>query len=426
MFTLFRKFDLETIDSRIKSNVILFLSIILYVSVFLIRISKYEWNPTALTGFGCFSPDVCFAEQNRKILPEDAVVFRSGGYDGQFYYYIAASIFSGERPGLDSYPFRMARIGYPLIASPGYFFGPGFLNLFMTALLLFFHVIGYLFLYRFLEVQKTDSARSRSIFYLALSSYALNPYSLLGFMLHLSEGVALSFSIAAIYFYFKARNVGASVNYLFSFLFVSYSLLTKEIFLVVPAGFAAAAVFDLMKGNRREGFYKLLFWLSACLPLFLWWYRIGFSPFAAAGHGDIPFFGIYEYLRNPDSMLSPRGILTMILFFYIIALFVRIKVMAMNFRQSSELEIAAVFIMFANIFLISLASGQEYWMNFANIGRFFSPLVLSLILVAKTFRLKESVDFSFSVKILFFLNIFLSAELIRREVGSAPLFYDIF
>ena len=68
----------------------------LFAAAASIRYVRYG-GAASLTGFGCIPNQVCFARLNARTVPPRAVIYETGGYDGQFFYYIAADLYSNGR-----------------------------------------------------------------------------------------------------------------------------------------------------------------------------------------------------------------------------------------------------------------------------------------------------------------------------------------
>lgn len=356
----------------------------------------------SLIGFGCI-PEICFSNLNASILPENAHVYQSGGYDGQFYYYIAASIHDGVRYHIDSVPFRYARIGFPLLLQ-----GPIWLSEFMgdthlkewlsvvtTLFLLFTHLLlvtciciagrGELpkqLLSPCVWVGGLSSDNRESRAFRAATLFAINPFSLLSFALSLPDGMALGFCILAwSIFEFRIRPAldanwsrkftsDSSMNRLYSntlhtFIVVLFAVafLTKETMGIIPLGIAF--YFILVRRDIQSfGFY-----LACLIPAIYWWTVVGFSPFLAGQRGTLPFVGLIEYLHQADSIVSGRSLLLLWFGFCVL----RAGQLFWNRRFTIPF-----FVYGASLALFSMATSHEYWANFANISRLFATSVFAL------------------------------------------------
>jgi len=359
------------------------LTALLYVAAWGGKVARYG-GISAPVGFGCLSQTLCFAEQNRALLPETAVVFRSGGYDGQYYYTIAAELFSNQTGTVDARKFRLSRVGYPLLTGIFYRISPEALILAMSFLPLLFHLASIVIAGIFLHPKAIN-----------LLIYALNPFSLLTFLLDLSDGLALAFAVSA--FAVLADPVSPetksrpflSLRLLVSLSFLSFSLLLKETFLLVAASLAAGHFFSALFADRTGtlrstanripvALVTALPWLLAAIPLFAWWTIIGFSPKEFASHGGLPFQGIFDYLSAPDRSLRGRNLLVVLLLFYFLAIGLFGRRMFRNGLDASPHSVSLLFLLLANILFVLTATAAEYWANFANIARMFTPGVIAL------------------------------------------------
>lgn len=285
--------------------------------------------------FGCLNHEICYARENKSILPDHPVVYRTGGYDGQFYYYAAYRI-AGEHTVLDSDAFRMARIGFPLLLSPFTAAGPGAVVVAMAVIPFLFHLLAV-------------SALERGKFL-----FAVNPFSLLSASLMLSDGLAFSLAVVALHAMRRDRVLPA-------FAAASAACLCKETALVLPA---AAGILFLVSPPRRRSAY-----LAAALgavPLFLWWGISGFSPLFAVTRGAGS--GLLEYLQSPDAIFSGRGILAVFL-----------AVITVKGLLSLRHGVTLYGISFLAAATAALLASSEYWDNYANIARLFFPAVLGML-----------------------------------------------
>ena len=436
----------------------------LYAFAWTVRISGYGFNKTATVGFGCYSSQICYVKRNHDVIPPGAVIFKTGGYDGQFFYYIAADIYSSYRAEVDSDEFRRSRIGYPLLIGWAYLFGREALLLSMSIIPLLFHLLAVYLLLQYYSrkimlpgygngegvinsrtnekpLLKTIGSAVSTIPLLdrikpilqsdtiAVIVFAFNPFSLLCFMLNVADGLALSLAMIGMIFYFKAECTGGIFYRAIAFICISFSLLTKETMLAIPIGFIAAA-FTVTFKEKNRSFYTLIFFSMSVIPLIAWWFVIGFSPVHAAAHGGWPYKGFVDYLRNPDALYSQRTMLVFILpvftFFGFILLYKSgIKNIFTNRYYRSTLEKTGLALsLLAVSVLISFATGHEYWMNFANIGRFFTPGVLLISFVSAFFP--ENRPVKYGVRILLVLFLLLGFIMIQKEFTGEPLPFVVY
>ena len=365
-----------------------FLWILLLGGGFGATILRYGGEWTAPVGFGCYSDEVCFSRENADLLPGRVLVFDSGGYDGQFYYAIAAGLFSGESFRVDSLPFRLSRIGYPLLSGPAYpILGPEGLVLALYLIPVFFHIFATLVLAGYLS-RFSDSILPGK--WEATLLFLFNPFSWESSLLTVSDGLGLSLAVLFLGFYPGLAPAGSERNRsedslfpesrfwrtFLSFVFLSLALLTKETFLAIPLALGGRALFRLAHRREFGAFQELLFAALSIFPLLVWWDLVGFSPFLAAHRGGLPGAGILAYLGSPDTLLSGRTFL-LILFFLLLAMGGRLLREGLAGKGHREVFMALVLVAVA--FLVSFATNDEYWANFANIMRLYTPAIVGMI-----------------------------------------------
>lgn len=320
--------------------------VVLYVSAGWLKSRLYGHEPSALVGFGCAGSASCFAEFNRASLPERAVVFRSGGYDGQFFYYLGRELFGGPRAVVDSLPFRRARIGLPLLAGPLLALGDLGRVYGLPLTLLGLHLLSVWVL-----------ARERAQQRCQLVAFAFNPFSLLSFMLSTADGAALSLAVMGALAVRATKWTRPG-----GFFLLAFALLTKETLVAVPLALAGALIFDAsLPAVTRVMRASIV--LSTLLPLLVWWHEVGFSFGLAATHGGLPFSGFFRYLPHADltrALLALELVLTL--------------PFGVLLARAPRSRIAG-FVLVATAALISTATAEEYWSTISNVGRLFTPMV---------------------------------------------------
>ncbi|MDH5655287.1 MAG: hypothetical protein OEZ34_05235 [Spirochaetia bacterium] len=396
-----------------------FLTLLVYGSGWFLRSEKFD-SFTSLTGFGCVQNVICFSELNAHLMPAKAHVFSEGGYDGQFYYYTAASLYSGMSAAFDDRALRLSRIGYPLLSGWVFpLFGPEILIIWMTILPLIVHL-----------AVTSVLLRREEVTFVPVIFYALNPFSFLSFLLNVSDGLALSFAVLGIIFWRKAafsKTGGLDFspgrtsfwsdrllvrNLILSFLFASFSLLVKETMIAVPAGMLAKEIYlNLLRFYRRcpcLNFYGMIFWAAVCFPLALWWGFLGYDFAKTASHGVFPFSGIFVYFQTNGYGETAKTIL-LIVFVVSGIVFLRNLILQMTEGESGRMEY--FFMGLAALLLAAIADGKEYWSNFANISRLFTPLVLPYLFIRFTFRLDQG-----ALPLVFFLNSVLVLYVLKENI----------
>lgn len=415
----------------------------LYSVFFAARLQRYEGRVSSLIGFGCHS-SVCWARENRSLMPDGALVYRTGGYDGQFYYFIAAGLARGELPALDAPALRLSRIGYPLLLLPAASIGPGALLGWMLLLPWLVHLFALFALYRFLSDVPggvsgglyASSVASVSLWpaRAALAIFALNPLSLFSAGLALADGLALSLGLLGTIQLLRARSAGTMrrtlARTLTAGLLVALACLTKETMLALPLGFGVAAVL------RRQG-RAVAFWCAVLVPVALYWYAIRYSPLTAAGRGGLPFAGYIEFLETGAGLAGGRGLLALLLPLYILLGLLLAGLARSHRNRGGAVDpLALAGVLGVSTLLISFATADEYWANFANISRFFLPGLLPLALAPAAIRLPDTSDETSDAAgwiarglrlglagLAVFLVLF-SLSLLYAESRAAPLPYD--
>ncbi len=383
----------------------------------------------ALIGFGCIPDNVCFAGLNAAAIPENASVFPTGGYDGQFYYYMAAWLYgdfelvsldgiqahhSSRVMVVDSLGFRLPRIGFPLLTGWLYLFGAKALAYGMPILLLVSHLLASWILF---------SARTEAGWL-----FGLNPISLLSFGLNLAEPLALSLAVISLLLFLPAglgrvqtgarfRMLKALRNPLGSVLLL-LSLLSKEtMFLIglsMGLAFVLSSLFFLRRrwsGNPGASFREavrfrgavLIALLLAGIAAFSWyWYTDFFGGQGAAGKIQIPFAGVIEFIQSRPRLISGRGLLLIGLMWMIVLCAHRLLDAVR--KKNGWMDRFILVGLILNLGLISMASAEEYWLNFANISRLFAPAMILLAFARRGWPCWISAGWMLSLTFLLWLN----------------------
>lgn len=367
------------------------LTAVFWMSVAGARVADYAGEPSALVGFGCATPSVCFARANEAVLPPRAVIYQTGGYDGQFFYYLAAEL-HGDVFGASSYDavldaprFRRARIGFALLTFPWMAAGPQALLYGMLGTLLAGHLLALVVLFK--KIGSTRQGR-----WIAWA-FALNPISLLSFVLLCADGLAISLALLA-WCCWDLKGVG---NRIAALLLLALAVLTKETMLALVGALVAADLVRLCLGpvgTRRQALVGVLLALLATLPLVVWWSFVGFSPALAAKRGGLPLEGLWLYLMDrPDALLSPRSFLVgLLLVSLALAILLSFEVLA-RLRNSpqamaadadwSRQRLRGLGVLALSLIPLVGATADEYWGNYANVARLFGPLLLAFAILGQ-------------------------------------------
>lgn len=320
-----------------------------------------------------------FAEINPGIVDPGFVIFEDGGYDGQFFYFLAKSMFSDLDWGLivDSYFFRLHRIGFTLfVGLPSSLLGFSHYPILALLLPMIIFLLSVVCLYDILP-------ESKKWFYLF---YLFSPYSMNSHLLLVADGFFTSLIVIIVYLLHKNANVVTVLCLL------TFAIFTREIgvFLAVPL-----IIFYISKKNIRLTLaYSLpvIFFLG-----FLLWTRsfspahLGTNPLGFGDMIDYPLFGFFKsFFDGGNFHISAKESVKILLFLQWIVLFIyAFKLFFTEIRSrlksdplSQNLLLYLIPIL-ASLGVIFIAE-EGYWRSFDNLSRMFTLcLPLSLLLSAK-------------------------------------------
>ena len=417
-----------------RTVVLLFACLALYLFASGVRVGRYG-GPSALIGFGCVNTETgpCYADRNLTILPRDAVVFRSGGYDGQFFYYLAAELYhrNGVKITLDEAKIRRSRIGYPLIAGPAYLAGGAeALVGSMSFVLLFAHLLAVFVLCRVPFVRDVPGGA------LAVLLFAFNPFSLQSYLWNVADGLGISLAVFATAAYARAfvreSQDSRFLAMIAGIVLLALALLTKETMLAIAAGLLAPMLFvDPPERRFLRALGRLGFVAVPLAVLAAYWSSIGYHPGVAAQRGGAPFVGLLGYFQgDPDALFSGRSFLVMLLGWYIVTGlflgFACLQPLARRWFTGAPLRIGdaaltwrlfgcAVLLLDAG--LISFATADEYWGTYGNIMRMFTPGMFAFVMLSAC-ELPERMRKIFTYPVAFVFVVFL-VWMLRRELFGA-------
>ncbi|MBI5048542.1 MAG: hypothetical protein HZB54_06320 [Deltaproteobacteria bacterium] len=320
----------------------------------------------------------------KEYFQKGMVIFDEGGYDGQFYYYVAMDPFLEK--GYFKNAYRQQRILYPLMAR------------------LFAFGKGNLLPYTLYIVNLTALAAGMYFFILILRRYSLHPAwslfyglsppSIMTIQYDLPSPVSICLIIAAVYFYIRRNIFLATV-------FISFSFLVREDSIVV---LLPLLVWDY-QCNRR---FKRIILLSSCLiPFFLWQLfvavKLGDAPMATSAEvvSFIPFSGIIGYIKTiefGDFKQIGRQFSTLVIFSYFAVLSVIIVKKLLNLRHLFYYVVAAYC-------LLTVFTVPSQWDNYNGLLRMFYGLFPFLVLsycVEKDILIRKAVCF---IGVLSFLTV---------------------
>lgn len=256
-----------------KAQSIAFWTASFYILFTLIALSLHKWDP------------LWFAWQGPRF--RDLIPGARTGYDGQFFYYLAAWGWDAI-PHLDNAPYRLQRIGYPLLVRA--------ITLGRTSLIpitLILTNITAITLTTALIAQQfiKDNINPRYAL-----TYALYTGTFFAFSRGVAEPLAYCLVTIATLLHFRG-------NRWLAICIFAYAALTKEITLLFPIGIGIS---ELLKRNVTTaltlGFIPI--------PLIIWQIviqnRTGFFPFNAGTPSlrTIPLQGVLPHLSREPGMLT--------------------------------------------------------------------------------------------------------------------------
>lgn len=394
--------------------------IAIYAGSSLAFVSSYDFKATSLIRFGHY-----YADQNPEITPEGAVIFTGdqehggNGYDGQiFYYYARTLLFPDMWPGGFSRSYRAPRAGYPLLVS---LFSPGgshttvFGMIFVQLALI---LAGTAALYNLLGEGKK---------YL-ISFYIISPFMLQSYMVMVSDGVMISLVILGYREYLRIdrKKTGNTLSVLFSFIWFSLAVMTKEssLFFLFPVGLDAL---------RRRDPVRIALMLSVLAPMAGWQLYLrevhGILPAGKLSIFLSPFDGIFGLFRETyDAVagfatspattikalvkLSARWLLIAIIMGSLYAVMARKITLSRMFPGG----LAVLLVLFSVI----MADHFYFWGIYENISRMFTLLIPAAIIM-------KNEDESSPVIPLLGITALLAVMVIFRILFVTPTFpYDFF
>jgi hypothetical protein len=349
-----------------------------------------------------------FAELNPWMTDPGFVIFKEGGYDGQFFYFLAKSLFSDQKWDLivDSYSFRFHRIGFTLLVGiPSFFFGFTYYPFIALIVSFSLFLVSAICLYHMLPKEKN---------YLTLF-YLFSPYSLNSHLLLVADGVFTSLALISVYLIQRKSNAWLIM------LILTLTVFTREfgIFLILPL-----FVSSILKKDFKMG--GLYFVPLLLFSFFLYETRnhmpnhLGTNPLGFKDMLDFPLFGfVKSFFDNGMFHLSGKESIKLLLFAQFILL---TSFVAIYFWRYSNLARALLtnqnnmslyFLpVLAGLGVIFLAE-EGYWRSFDNLSRMFTFSVPFLLLINGQKESKILNIFQYS-SILLFLFLILRILIITQ------------
>lgn len=324
------------------------------------KTAPYEHSLSALIGIW-----EGFYEINPNLVDSQFVIYKSGGYDGQFFYFLAKDLFVGGDWDLivDSYHFRFHRMGLSLFVG-AVSNAVGFSNYpLVTLLFLFLTFSASVFcLYSLLP----ESKKWFIVFYL------FSPYSLNANLLLVADSLFVSFGIIAFYFFKNKKNNLA----VFFFLLM---VITRElgVLFLIPIVYKAL----LEKRGKEVFLYSLPGVAFLCLVVYGWIQppnHLGTNPLGFRDMTDFPLFGFFKSFYDSGSFQFKLKEFPKILFFIS---FIALSVVSLqSLKESFSNNMPLLIPIFGSLFVILIAE-EGYWRSFDNLSRMFTLILpFSLLL----------------------------------------------
>ncbi|MDF3820325.1 hypothetical protein P3G55_10460 [Leptospira sp. 96542] len=370
-----------------RSRLILFVVIYLIFFGFLCyeKTKPYEHSLSSLIGIW-----EGFYEINPDKTETGFVVYKSGGYDGQFFYFIAKDLFAEDKWELivDSFYFRLHRIGLSILTG------------LVSSVLGFDHypivcltICNLVFLSSFfcLVDLLPNQFKYLSILYL------FSPFSLNANLLLVADSLFVSFGIIGYYFFKKN-------NHLSSALLFFLMIFTREL------GILFLIPITILKLHERS--YKIAFFYFLPILLFLVFLGYGFilspnhlgtNPLGFRDMTDYPLFGFFKsFFESGNFHFSIKEFPKIIFLLSFILVSLGICFGIKTYLRSSPILILPIL---GSLGVILIAE-EGYWRSFDNLSRMFTlVLPITILLFSETKSLIFKMFFTFTVFLIFFIFI---------------------
>ena len=368
-------------------------------------IARYDGSISALVRFGAY-----YAEQNPDLVPEGAVVligneeFGGNGYDGQIFYYFAATLFqANEWPEGFSFAYRAPRVGYPLLVAPFSVFGPAATVVGMVVVQILLLGGGIVSLARLLGPERR--------WYLFF--YTLSPFNLVSYLLLVSNSIQVSLCLIGYAIYRRmeqARGASYFRQAVLAFVCFSLAIFSKEsaLFFLFPLGLEA-----LLDRRLR----RIVLLLGILIPPLLWQLYLreshGMVPARVLGIFLSPLDGVAGVARESVTLIgdlleqpSAATVLTLAkhsakILLLVLMFFVVLSVISGRRREFLP-ERMALLLTLASVLI---ADYYYFWGIFDNIMRMFTWFVPLMVLLGNRDPGSRTMPF-FLVLLLLFVFVF--------------------
>ncbi|WP_366929269.1 AZOBR_p60025 family cell surface glycopolymer formation protein [Leptospira sp.] len=365
--------------------IIMFFFILGVMGIIQFKISPYNHSLSALIGLW-----EGFYEINPNLVDPNFVVYKSGGYDGQFFYLLAKDLFNDSDWNLivDSYYFRYHRIGLSLISGyVSHLLGSEHYPIITLAILFSTFLFSVYCLYQLLP----EKSKWLVLFYI------LSPYSLNSNLLLVADSFFVSLAIISYYFYTK-NNLGLS------FLFFLITVFTRELGVL----FLAPIVLGAMYHKRWKE--VILFSLPGILFLGFLYFgwknspnHLGTNPLGFKDMTDVPLFGFVKSFFDHNQFQFKLKEFPKLLF--LVSFLSMIMISISSIRNSFQKDLNLLVPILGSLFVITIAE-EGYWRSFDNLSRMFTLILpFSLLLEGVNKKLSFKIFLSTSLTLFFFLLI---------------------
>ncbi|MCG6146269.1 AZOBR_p60025 family cell surface glycopolymer formation protein [Leptospira bandrabouensis] len=345
------------------------------------KTAPYEHSISALIGIW-----EGFYEINPNLVDSQFVIYKSGGYDGQFFYFLAKDMFVGGDWDLivDSYHFRFHRMGLSLFV--GLFSSIFGFSHYPLVTLLFLFVVFSLSVFSLFSLLP-DSKKWLVLFYL------FSPFSLNANLLLVADSLFVSFGIIAFYFFTNKKDLLA----VFFFLLM---VITRELGIL----FLIPIVFNALTEKKWEkmALYSIPGIVFICLVGYGLIYppnHLGTNPLGFRDMTDFPLFGFFKsFMENGSFQFKPKEFPKVLFFISFLALSIA---SIQSLKDSFSKNINILVPIFGSLFVILIAE-EGYWRSFDNLSRMFTLILPFSLLLDDAYK-KPFIRLFLGISITLFL-----------------------
>ncbi|MGV3664635.1 MAG: AZOBR_p60025 family cell surface glycopolymer formation protein [Leptospira bouyouniensis] len=345
------------------------------------KITPYDHSLSSLIGIW-----EGFYEINPNLVDPNFVIYKSGGYDGQFFYLLAKDLFNENDWSLivDSFYFRYHRIGLSFITGLfSHFLGSEHYPLITLTLLFFTFSASVYYLFKLLP----DESKLLVLFYL------FSPYSLNSNLLLVADSFFVSLAIISYYFYREKK-------FAIAFVFFLLTVFTRELGILFLAPIVFVSLF------KREWKNVFLFSLPGILFLAFLFYgwmntpnHLGTNPLGFKDMTDGPLFGFVKSFFDQNTFqFKPKELPKLLFLFSFLSILI---VCYSSIKESFLKDIDILIPILGSMFVIAIAE-QGYWRSFDNLSRMFT-LILPFSLLLHDVTKRYSFRFFLGTSIVLFI-----------------------